>query len=117
MYDTILNTLLEEYEKNPQVNINALAQKIAQQLNLKFEPSRLEEICKLLDSFNNSYNDLINEKENNGISTESWLKREIISSASNAGLSDEDQTKVLEVVGEAIAINSDETLKTLNSHE
>ena len=72
---------------------------------------------KLLDSFNDSYNDLINEKENNGISTESWLKREIISSASNAGLSDEDQTKVLEVVGEAIAINNNETLKTLNSHE
>lgn len=113
-FENILTTLLEEYEKNPQEDINSLAQTVASQNNLTIDSDELEQTNELIGEFDKSYNDLINEKYNKGISTEAWMRKNIVTIASDAGLSDEDQAKVVDIVAEVIEINNNENLENID---
>ena len=113
-FENILSTLLEEYEKNPQEDINSLSQTVASQNNLTIDSDELELTNELIGEFDKSYNDLINEKYNKGISTEVWMRKNIVVIALDAGLSDEDQAKVVDVVAEVIEINNNENLENID---
>lgn len=45
-YERILDNLLEEYENNPNVDINVLAQTVAEKLGLKINLDELNETKK-----------------------------------------------------------------------
>ena len=113
-YEKILDNLLEEYEKNPNVDINTLAQSVAEKLGLKINLDELIETNNVIDSIHNAYGDLIHEKEDNGISTESWVKDRILSKYADAGLDEEDQITVIEAVTESIETNNNENLDQID---
>lgn len=113
-FDGILNALIEEYEKNPQVDVNDIAKTIAERGNLNFDGEEVAKVNDLVDSIDNSYNSLIKNKEESGVSTEAWMKMKIISAASEAGLDESDQEKALELIAEAMEKNNGETLKKID---
>lgn len=113
-YERILDNLLEEYENNPNVDINVLAQTVAEKLGLKINLDELNETNNIIDSIHNAYGDLIDEKEDNGISTESWVKYRILSKSADAGLDEENQIKVIESVTESIETNNNENLEQID---
>lgn len=112
-FNDILNALLEEYDKNPTADINDLGQMIAQKMNLQFNPDQDKEALELIDSFTSSYNDLINKKENKGVSTESWMKKKISESAAKAGLNGKED-EVMNLIAQAIETNNNETLEKID---
>lgn len=113
-FENILSTLLEEYERNPQEDINSLAQTIADQNKLIIDVDKLQQANKMIATFDKSYNDLVDEKGNRGISTEVWMRKNIVKAASEADLNDEDQARVLEIVAEAIEINNSEIIENID---
>lgn len=113
-YERILDNLLEEYENNPNVDINVLAQTVAEKLGLKINLDELNETNKIIDSIHDAYGDLIHAKEDNGISTESWVKDRILSQSAYAGLDEEDQIMVIEAVTESIETNNKENLEQID---
>lgn len=113
-FDNILNTLLEEYERNPHEDINTLVQTAASQNGWATDAGEIEKTNELIGVFDKSYHDLINSKEDSGISTEAWMKKRIVAKASEVGLDEEDQTNVVEVIAEAIGINNNENLENID---
>lgn len=113
-YEKILDNLLEEYENNPNVDINALAQTVAEKLGLKINPDELNETNKIIDSIHDAYGDLVREKEDNGITTESWVKDRVLSKSADTGLDEEDQIKVIEAVTESIEIDNNKKLEQID---
>lgn len=113
-FDNILNTLLEEYERNPHEDINTLVQTAASQNGWATDAGEIEKTNELIGVFDKSYHDLINSKEDSGISTEVWMRKNIVKAASEAGLNDEGQANVVEIVTEAIEINNNETLENID---
>lgn len=112
-YDDILDALLKECENNPQADVNTLAQEVVKKMNLKFDSKPLEQTNELIDSFNDSYNDLIEEKEKSGVSTEVWTRKKLVAIASESGLDEKGQAEVVEVVAEAIEANNTEIVENL----
>lgn len=109
-YDDILNALLKEYESNPQANVNTLAQSVAKMLDLKLNENKLEQVNALIDSFNDSYNNLIEEKERNGSTTEAWMRKRLSSIAADQGLNEEEQVEMIELVADTLEENNKETI-------
>ncbi len=113
-FENILNALLEEYERNPQEDINSLAQIVADQNGFITDVDKLTQTYDIIDEFDKSYNDLINEKGKIGISAEAWMRNNIVKKAAETDFNDEDQARVLEIVAEAIEINNSETIENID---
>ena len=113
-FENILSTLLEEYEKNPQGDINSLARTVVDQNGLTTDVDKLIQTNEIIGAIDKSYNDLVKEKCNSGISTEVWMRKNIVKAASEADLNDEDQARVLEIVAEAIEINNSEIIENID---
>ena len=113
-FENILSTLLEEYEKNPQGDINSLARTAVDQKGLTTDVDKLIQTNEIIGAIDKSYNDLVKEKCNSGISTEVWMRKNIVKAASEVGLNDEEQANVVEIVTEAIEINNNETLENID---
>jgi hypothetical protein len=107
-------TLLEEYEKNPQGDINSLARTVVDQNGWTTDVDKLIQTNEIIGAIDKSYNDLVKEKCNSGISTEVWMRKNIVKAASEVGLNDEEQANVVEIVTEAIEINNNETLENID---
>ena len=93
---------------------HVLAQTVAEKLGLKINLDELNETNKIIDSIHDAYGDLIHAKEDNGISTESWVKDRILSQSAYSGLDEEDQIKVIEAVTESIETNNNENLEQID---
>ena len=113
-FENILSTLLEEYEKNPQGDINSLARTVVDQNGLTTDVDKLIQTNEIIGAIDKSYNDLVDEKGNRGISTEVWMRKNIVKAASEADLNDEDQARVLEIVAEAIETNNSEIIENID---
>ena len=113
-YDVIFDYLLEEYEKNPNVELNVLAQSVAEKLSMEINLDEIDETNKFVDSIQSAYNDLKHEKEEKGISTESWVKNRLISKAADSGLDEEDQVKAIEIVTQSINMNNNVNLEQID---
>lgn len=112
-FDDILNSLLEEVEKNPNVDITTIVGTKAEELGLDANVEEIVNANSLIERFDENYSQLVKEKEEEGVSTEAWMRKKIMASATEGNLSDEDKVKFFELLAEAGQKNNDETIDNL----
>lgn len=113
-FEEILDSLLKDLEKNPQADVNKLAEQIAAKLRLKCDAGKVEEVNGIIDGIDSKYLELVKQKEETGISTQSWLRKSILKTAAEHNMSEEEQTTFLESLAEHFEQNIDDNLEKLN---
>ena len=113
-FEEILNSLLEGLEKDPQADVNNLVKQIAETLRLKCDAGNVEEVNGIIDGIDSKYLELVGQKEETGISTQSWLRKSILKTAAEHNMSEEEQTTFLESLAENFEQNIDDNLEKLN---
>ena len=113
-FEEILTSLLKELEKNPQTDVNNLAKQIAAKLRLKCNAGKVEEVNGIIEGIDSKYLELVGQKEETGISTQSWLRKSILKTAAEHNMSEEEQTTFLESLAEYFEQNIDDNLEKLN---
>lgn len=113
-FEEILTSLLKELEKNPQADVNNLVKQIAAKLRLKCDAGKVEEVNGIIDGIDSKYLELVGQKEETGISTQSWLRKSILKTAAEQNMSEEEQTMFLESLAEHLEQNIDDNLEKLN---
>ena len=113
-FEEILTSLLKELEKNPQADVNNLVKQIAETLRLKCDAGKVEEVNGIIDGIDSKYLELVGQKEETGISTQSWLRKSILKTAAEHYMSEEEQTTFLESLAENFEQNIDDNLEKLN---
>ena len=113
-FEEILTSLLKELEKNPQADVNNLVKQIAETLRLKCDAGNVEEVNGIIDSIDSKYLELVGQKEETGISTQSWLRKSILKTSAEHNMSEEEQTTFLESLAEHLEQNIDDNLEKLN---
>ena len=77
-FEYILSSLLEDYDNNPNQNINVLIEKHAQKMGLSEESKALlAETNEYIDAFDEKATSLAKAKEERGISRKHWMLEEI----------------------------------------
>ena len=113
-FEEILTSLLKELEKNPKADVNNLVKQIAETLRLKCDAGNVEEVNGIIDGIDSKYLELVGQKEETGISTQSWLRKSILKTAAEHNMSEEEQTTFLESLAKHFEQNIDENLEKLN---
>ena len=113
-FEEILTSLLKELEKNPQADVNNLVKQIAETLRLKCDAGNVEEVNGIIDGIDSKYLELVGQKEETGISTQSWLRKSILKTADEHNMSEEEQTTFLESLAKHFEQNIDDNLEKLN---
>ena len=109
-FEEILNSLLEGLEKDPQADVNNLAKQIAAKLRLKCDAGKVEEVNGIIDGIDSKYLELVEQKEGTGISTQSWLRKNVLKTAADHNMSEEEQASFLESLAEHIEHEIDDNL-------
>lgn len=109
-FDDILNAVLDGIEKNPQDDVASVMKTKSKELGLEVDSSALETSDYLMESFDGKYRDLVTEKENNEVTTEAWMRRQIMDSTMRTGR-EEDRAKILEVVAETLSESDREMIE------
>lgn len=99
-FEEILDSLLKDLEKNPQADVNKLAEQKAAKMGLKCEAAKVEEVNGIIDSIDSKYLELVKQKEQSGISTQSWLRKSIMETAAEHNMNEEEQTSLMEYLAE-----------------
>lgn len=113
-FEEILNSLLEGLEKDPQADVNKLAEQKAAKMGLKCEAAEVEEVNGIIDSIDSKYLELVKQKEESGISTQSWLRKSIMKTAAEHNMNEEEQTSLMEFLAENIERELDDNLDKMN---
>ena len=113
-FEEIMTSLLTEMEKNPKADVNNLVKQIAETLRLKCDAGNVEEVNGIIDGIDSKYLELVGQKEETGISTQSWLRKSILKTAAEHNMSEEEQTTFLESLAENFEQNIDDNLEKLN---
>lgn len=95
-FEEILNRLLEQLEKDPQADVNELAEQKAVEMGLRCDAGKVEEVNGIIDSIDSKYLEIVKQKEESGISTQSWLRKSIMKTAAEHNMNEEEQTSFLE---------------------
>lgn len=113
-FEEILNSLLEGLEKDPQADVNELAAQKAVEMGLRCDAAEVEEVNGIIDSIDSKYLELVKQKEESGISTQSWLRKSIMKTAAEHNMNEEEQTSLMEFLAENIERELDDNLDKMN---
>ena len=106
-FEEILNSLLEGLEKDPQADVNKVAQQCAKDMNLNCD-------CNdLIQRFDGKYNELAAAKKETGTPTEGWFAKEISVIGKKAGMPESDQVMLIEEIKKASDKSFDDSLKIM----
>lgn len=99
-FEEILNSLLEGLEKDPQADVNELAEQKASEMGLRCDAAKVEEVNGIIESIDSKYLELVKQKEESGISTQAWLRKSIMKTAAEHNMNEEAQISFLESLAE-----------------
>jgi len=95
-FDEILDSLLESYDCNPGKNVDELIAEKAEEFQLSEESKKLiNETNKSIDAFEEKYRELDKTKTEDGIGTNTWIRRQLLKTAKNHGCTEEEQELLL----------------------
>ena len=109
-FEEILDSLLKDLEKNPQADVNKLAEQSAAKLRLKCDAGKVKEVNGIIEGVDSRYLELVGQKEETGISTQSWLRKNVLKTAADHNMSEEEQASFLESLAEHIEHEIDDNL-------
>lgn len=113
-FDEILDSLLESYESNPDKNVDELIAEKTEEFGISEESKKLlDETNESIVAFDDAYRELTETKEEEGISTSTWTRRELISIAKENGCTEEEQELLLKNVAETFEQLNDEFYENL----
>lgn len=101
-FDSILDALLEEYNKNPQCDINEVVKDFAEKQGLRCNAEAVEEVNMVLDKMNEHYNDLLKKKEEEGISTSAWVSKKISDILEESDIDDATKEQFVENIAQVM---------------
>lgn len=103
-FQKIIASVMEAYEKNPDVDIDKLIADIAQEQGLSDELKKtLNETMMLIDRFDEKNRQLRTYKEETGKSRESWIEKDLRNTLEKNGVTDPDkQNQSIENLSQAI---------------
>lgn len=101
-FDSILDALLEEYNKNQQCDINEVVKDFADKQGLKCNAEAVEEVNMVLDKMNEHYNDLLKKKEEEGISTSAWVSKKISDILEESDIDDATKEQFVENIAQVM---------------
>lgn len=113
-FEEILNSLLEGLEMDPQADVNKLAGQKAAEMGLQCDAAKVEEVNGIIESIDSKYIELVKQKEESGISTQSWLRKSIMKTAAEHNMNEEEQTSFLESLAENKERELDDNLDKMN---
>lgn len=103
-FQKIIASVMEAYEKNPNVDIDAFINEKAVEYGLSDELKKtLDQTLKLIDKFDEKSSQLRNYKEETGRSTSSWLEKDLRTTLEKNGVTDQEkQDQSIENLSQAI---------------
>ena len=112
-FEEILNSLLEGLEKDPQADVNKVAQQCAKDMNVNCDCNEIEQVNDLIQRFDGKYNELAAAKKETGTPTEGWFAKEISVIGKKAGMPESDQVMLIEEIKKASDKSFDDSLKIM----
>ena len=112
-FEEILNSLLEGLEKDPQADVNKVAQQCAKDMNINCDCNEIEQVNDLIQRFDGKYNELAAAKKETGTPTEGWFAKEISVIGKKAGMPENNQVMLIEEIKKASDKSFDDSLKIM----